>query len=254
MRGFSLVELSIVLVILGLLTGGILAGRSLIRASELRAVSTEHSRWITATRAFQDKYLGLPGDLTNATGFWGKDATNCNSHTGTAATNGVCNGNGNGLLQIAGSPASWGEQLQYWRHLAAAGLIEGTYTGLAGSGANNEALLGVNSPISKLSSAGWGVWQSSDHAGSSNAFAYQYGNTLVFGAQNPANPPHAAILKPEEAWNIDTKLDDGKPATGKLMAYRRGTCTNSTSATDTASDYLLTSDTIGCALFFPKVF
>ena len=40
-QGFSLVELSIVLVILGLLTGGILAGQNLIRAAELRAVTTQ---------------------------------------------------------------------------------------------------------------------------------------------------------------------------------------------------------------------
>lgn len=56
-RGFSLVELSIVLVILGLLTGGILAGQSLIRAAELRAVSTEYSRYATAVQSFRDKYF-----------------------------------------------------------------------------------------------------------------------------------------------------------------------------------------------------
>jgi len=69
--GFSLVELSIVLVILGLLTGGILGGQALIRAAELRAVTTEYDRWVTATRTFQDKYFALPGDMTNATAFWG---------------------------------------------------------------------------------------------------------------------------------------------------------------------------------------
>lgn len=60
-KAFSLVELSIVLVILGLLTGGILAGQSLIRAAELRAVSTEYSRYITATQSFRDKYFAVPG-------------------------------------------------------------------------------------------------------------------------------------------------------------------------------------------------
>ena len=60
--GFSLVELSIVLVILGLLTGGILAGQSLIRAAELRSISTDYSRYIAAVQAFRDKYFALPGD------------------------------------------------------------------------------------------------------------------------------------------------------------------------------------------------
>ena len=84
-RGFSLVELSIVLVILGLLTGGILAGQSLIRASELRAVSTEFQRYVAAVNTFRDKYFMLPGDMSNATAFWGEDAAQCD----TAAADGT---------------------------------------------------------------------------------------------------------------------------------------------------------------------
>ncbi len=70
-HGFSLVELSIVLVILGLLTGGILAGKSLMRASELRAVSTEYQRYLTAAQSFRGKYFELPGDFSKAQSFWG---------------------------------------------------------------------------------------------------------------------------------------------------------------------------------------
>ena len=62
-RGFTLVELSIVLVILGLLVGGVLSGQSLIRAAELRAVSTEHSKFVTAMNSFRDKYFAAPGDM-----------------------------------------------------------------------------------------------------------------------------------------------------------------------------------------------
>ncbi|MGB1540395.1 MAG: prepilin-type N-terminal cleavage/methylation domain-containing protein, partial [Rickettsiales bacterium] len=64
--GFSLVELSIVLVILGLLTGGILGGQSLIRAAELRSVSKEYEKYQTAINIFKDKYFALPGDFNNA--------------------------------------------------------------------------------------------------------------------------------------------------------------------------------------------
>ena len=73
---FSLVELSIVLVILGLLTGGILTGQNLIRAAELRSVVTEFQTYQTAVMTFRDKYFALPGDMTNATDFWG-EMTNC---------------------------------------------------------------------------------------------------------------------------------------------------------------------------------
>src|SRR5438552_4058186 len=70
-QAFSLVELSIVLVILGLLVGGILSGQSLIRAAELRSVTTEFSRYLAAVQSFKDKYFALPGDMANATAFWG---------------------------------------------------------------------------------------------------------------------------------------------------------------------------------------
>lgn len=71
MRGFSLVELSIVLVILGLLTGGILSGQSLIRAAELRSVVTDIQQIQTSIYSFRDRYMALPGDMKDATDFWG---------------------------------------------------------------------------------------------------------------------------------------------------------------------------------------
>ena len=107
-HGFSLVELSIVLVILGLLTGGILAGQSLVRASELRAVSSEYQRYATAMHAFRDKYFAIPGDMTNATKFWGDDATACADGAVADGTPGTCNGNGNGIL-TAGAASGTGE-------------------------------------------------------------------------------------------------------------------------------------------------
>ncbi len=99
-NGFSLVELSIVLVILGLLTGGILSGQNLIRAAELRAVTTEFSAYQTAVMTFKDKYFALPGDMRNATDFWGSaggsgvigDGCEAGTPTGTQ----TCNGNGDG--------------------------------------------------------------------------------------------------------------------------------------------------------------
>ena len=72
---FSLVELSIVLVILGLLVGGILSGQSLIRAATLRSFVKQHEQHYTAVMSFRDKYSQLPGDMNNATQFWGAVAT-----------------------------------------------------------------------------------------------------------------------------------------------------------------------------------
>jgi prepilin-type N-terminal cleavage/methylation domain-containing protein len=69
--GFTLVELSIVLMIIGLLVSGILVGKDMIRAAELRSITSEKDQFQTAVNLFKNKYLGLPGDLSNATAFWG---------------------------------------------------------------------------------------------------------------------------------------------------------------------------------------
>jgi len=253
--GFSLIELSIVLVILGLLTGGILAGQSLIRAAEMRAVSTEYSRYVTAAQTFRDKYFAIPGDMTNATSFWGKDNANCAANTGAIATPGTCNGDGSGLLtSISGS----NERFRFWQHLALAGLIEGTYTGLHGGGGNTHALIGTNVPSSKLTATGWSVHRV-NVTGDAERFDYDYGNHLMFGVAKANTATYGAALKPEEAWNIDTKLDDGKPAYGKVIAvYWNNVCTAPVSGAAASSnlnaDYRLSDASIQCAFIFKDSF
>ncbi len=259
-RGFSLVELSIVLVILGLLTGGILAGQSLIRASELRAVSVEYSRYVTAAQSFRDKYFAYPGDFSKATQFWGRLNSNADCVTNSSAavaTPGACDGNMDGQVTAGGTASTSTESFQFWRHLANAGLIEGSYTGIAGPNtgwAGNDAVLGTNTPRSKLSGGGWGIFYN-NAAGDTATYKNNYGNMLIFGAQNPGNYPTAATLKPEEAWNIDTKLDDGKPGTGKIWAWPFiNNCTTSASNTDYAGAYALSTTSVVCALWFANAF
>lgn len=122
---FSLVELSIVLVILGLLVGGILGGKSLIKASELRTITVQRDQLATAFRSFRDKYFMLPGDMNNAEQFWGTqsavDAT-CKSTASTDTK--TCNGNGDGIITTTGAVRS-DEPFRAWQQLANAGLIEG---------------------------------------------------------------------------------------------------------------------------------
>lgn len=257
-KAFSLVELSIVLVILGLLVGGILAGKSLIRASELRAVSSEYQRHLTATHTFRDKYLAVPGDITNATAIWGKDNTNCSGHTGTAATPGTCNGDGDGMLDYPVSASATGEMFQFWKQLSLAGLIEGTYTGLAGAGGLAHVAIGSNAPLSKMSSTGWSVlyFNRVTNTGDLYILAVDYGNTFLFGGENTSGTTYnsGSTMRPAEAWNIDTKLDDGMPATGKVIAYYYGICGNGANATDFTATYRLSSTSLNCPLFFRNAF
>ena len=115
-QGFSLVELSIVLVILGLLTGGILTGQSLIRAAELRSVTTEFQKYQTAAMTFRDRYFALPGDMRNATDFWGA-MTNCGAASPAGTGTQTCNGNGNGSIDTATASGRTGENFGFWRQL-----------------------------------------------------------------------------------------------------------------------------------------
>lgn len=254
-KGFSLVELSIVLVILGLLVGGVLSGQSLIRAAELRSISTEYTRWITATQTFRDKYFALPGDMSNATSFWGRDATYCASHTGTNQVPGTCNGNADGTTNLASGGNTTGEVFRYWQQLALAGLIEGTYLGISSAGGTNDVTRGSNVPAARVSNGIWYLANNGGVSADSVTFSRDYKNYFLLGAYAgvgviPLNP----LLKPEEVWNIDTKLDDGVPGSGKVWAMRWGTCTNAANNTDYTTTYKLTSTSAACAIIFPEVF
>jgi prepilin-type N-terminal cleavage/methylation domain-containing protein len=253
-QAFSLVELSIVLVILGLLVGGVLSGQSLIRAAQLRGVATEYQRYMTATQSFRDKYFALPGDMTNATSFWtslggnGANATCQNTATNGAAT---CNGDGNGIISITNSNGV-AESYRYWQHLANAGLIEGNYNGKLG------VTLGLNFPVSKIASATFIVMPGGGYyAGDTFGFAGDWGNNMY----NFTNAVIGTPLKPEEAWNIDTKLDDGRPGGGAIYAGKGdGTTTfcttgdNLSPPADANATYRLDKTGKDCALSFLRVF
>jgi prepilin-type N-terminal cleavage/methylation domain-containing protein len=230
-HGFSLIELSIVLVILGLLTGGILAGRSLIRASELRAVITEYQKYAVAGRAFRDKYFSLPGDMNNATAFWGTatGAAACPGNNPAAARPDAktCNGDGDGnIVHVSAGGGNQNEVFGAWQHLANAGLIEGQYAGVnntVGCGVPycGGTLGGFNVPKSKLSNGTWGVFTLGIVPISSpTQIDGDYGTALFFGVDGNALWPRDPYpLSTEEAWNIDTKLDDGKPGTGRIVTF-----------------------------------
>jgi prepilin-type N-terminal cleavage/methylation domain-containing protein len=252
-RGFSLIELSIVLVILGLLTGGILSGQALIRASQLRAVTTEYQRYVTAVHGFRDKYFALPGDFNNATAFW----------TGAVTVNGNGDGNIVGSTTVASNETGY-----FWQHLALAGLVEGSYTPADWTAINAP----TTNPKSKMQPATWsmryvGPVTTNDSVvgtGGGGQVVYEgnYGNAFFLMSGLTLLTPSGGVLKAEEAWNIDTKLDDGKPGTGTVMSLESqgkataGTgCGNTAPATTTqaaaAYDLSNTSATACSLVFIP---
>ncbi|MFM9891026.1 MAG: type II secretion system protein [Rickettsiales bacterium] len=246
---FSLVELSIVLVILGLLTGGILAGQSLIRAAELRSVVADFQRYKAAANTFREKYFALPGDMANATDFWGT-AANC---PGTAAqgstTAATCNGNGNGNLEPWNVTPLGNEQFRFWQQLANAGLIEGSYSGVQGVAMAITPVPGQNSPRPRISNMAWFNYYLGNFAGDGWSLNHDYGNILSIG-----DVASSTGFAPEEAWNVDTKLDDGLPAQGFVLAGNRTQCTTSTGVNDYAARYQLSSTSKVCQIVYARFF
>lgn len=263
--GFSLVELSVVLVILGLLAGGVLSGQSLIRASELRSVSTDISRYNAAILTFRDKYFALPGDMPNAVRFWGAQAGSdtvdgyvaaCGDLTAAATSKATCNGDGNGNIgeSINNNISNRNyEMFRAWQHLANAGLIEGSYTGVSGTLNVRDSNVGENTPKTRLSQVGfsYGTLLSSTDllADIRNSQLFIIGkedNNAVVPAGG-AGPTWSPFAKPDEVYSIDVKLDDGKPGTGALRPSDPTCATTTVIAT---AEYKLMESAQVCGIIY----
>lgn len=261
-HAFSLVEMSLVLVIIGLLVGGVLTGRSLIRAADLKAVIGEYEQYKAAVNTFNDKYLALPGDYSLATNQWGTMATgtcpNATAGTGTQ----TCNGNGDGRVLESGAASQSNERFLFWQHLSNAGLIQGAFTGIAGSTNNTHHLVKVNSPASELNETGWSAEYTNDFNNDTQRFNGIYNLMLLFGASTHATY-YDPVMKPEEMWSMDSKMDDGLPAAGKLVVRNRVSCAlaaNNAALTTSTADaakldaiYNLNDTSLRCAGIFRNV-
>jgi prepilin-type N-terminal cleavage/methylation domain-containing protein len=242
-RGFTLVELSMVLVIVGLLVGAIMGGQSLIRASNLRAVGTELQQYKTALHTFSDQYLALPGDMGNAVKYWGaadgNDGTGSDCYGAVGTGTQTCNGNANGYINS--DTTNFGNEVfRAWQHMSNAGVIEGAFTGVAATtGLSRVVNLGVNIPRSRHSSGGYYLeWAGTQSA--SWAFPGRYGHAFWFGAPETSPPDilENGWLTPRDMWSIDQKIDDGKPALGEFRSYRLSDC--AVDVNNVATDYRLT--------------
>ncbi|HYL17843.1 MAG TPA: prepilin-type N-terminal cleavage/methylation domain-containing protein [Burkholderiales bacterium] len=110
--GFTLIEIAIVLVIIGLLLGGVLKGQELITGARVRNLISQQDGIKAAFFGFQDRFRALPGDYAAA-------STNINGVT--------INGDGNGRIEGPNVPGTY-ETLLAWNHLTSAGFLNGSYT------------------------------------------------------------------------------------------------------------------------------
>ena len=183
--GFSLIELAVVLIIMGLLIAGILKGRDLIDSARLKRVIAQLNEYRMATSVFLDKYDALPGDFNKAA---------------TIIKQGLRNGNGNGVVEGSGLAAG-SEALAFWSHLAGAGLIGNT-------GSPEEQNVGEFGKGAPESSLGGGFTVENNPHGLAGLW-------FILGKKD-GDHGTGCLLTPSQAMSIDKKLDIGHPTSGKV--------------------------------------
>ena len=202
--GFTLVEIAIVLVIIGLLLGGILKGQEMITQAKIKNVVNDFNGVTAAVNSYQDRYRALPGDDVNAAGRWASNSAVSGNGDGQFGTPSGTTNAYNSIL--AAAPVAAEETNSFWWHLRLAGFVGGV---TAGAGAGNPPANAANG-IMGVQTTGLGF--TSNIVCSSNL------------------PDKIAIA-------VDTQMDDGTAASGQVRAFTQTGPNPNVPATTTADVY-----------------
>ncbi len=213
-HGFTLIEFSIVLILIGFVAAGVLVGNDVIRTSKLRSLHKQVEEIKSAVRTFQQKYDALPGDMANATSIWPEDSACPESATPNVPKIETCNGNGDGLIRNLDAKTEMTEPFRAIQQLANAGLIAGKYSGLPNAAGNIAFdIPGVTMLLGSNRISG-GPYE--DLYDGNYPLAIQVGKDGASCESSPCLP----FLTAAEAWGMDIKYDDGKPGMGLLRSYK----------------------------------
>lgn len=207
--GFTLIEMSIVLVIIGLIIGGVLKGQELIASTRLKAMVSQWDGYKAGYNTFMDRYQAIPGDFAGAL-------------TDIRAT-GVVAGNSDGLLDAPADAAPFAtahaatESLNFWAHLAAANLVNGVTLGNVAGVATAAGAGGI--PASRFAGSFWQAM-----TGTAN------GVTTEFVRHQSGVGAAAASLHGGQYAEIERKFDDTNPLAGAIMERGTTTCTTAAGA------------------------
>ena len=180
-QGFTLVEIAIVLVIIGLLLGGILKGQEMITQAKIKNVVADFSGISAAYYGYQDRYRAIPGDDANADERWG---TPVPANPGDGIVQGAYN-------DTSATPSSIESRL-WWLHLRRAGFVGGT-----GDQQPTNAVIGMI-----------GV-QTGDGVSPPGATLGGLASIIMCSANLPD----------KIAIAVDSQMDDGQPGAGGVRAF-----------------------------------
>ncbi len=267
---FSLIELSIVLIIIGLLIAGITGGASLIKSSELRSVMGEARGYAVAVNAFYTQFNGLPGDYSN---------------NGVGIGAGLAGDNDGAIeyfnTQTATTTLTASESSNAWATLKATGGIDTITNTGAPVAATTQPSFGVTAPASKIKASGWvfdyrvlpeynGLAANQNvviltgtmiTASTAGAITPAGNGSVPLVALTAANNSAAAI-NGADALSIDNKLDDGLANYGKVRGLNPATVSATaattcytqasvgTTGTPVLGIYVTTSTAKTCALTY----
>ena len=241
--GFTLLELSIVLVIIGLIIGGITVGADMIRSAELNSVVSDLNRYKTAINTYKLKYNALPGDHKNAYAYFDGSGGNM-----VCGLNGVgstgCNGNADGFISHTEDPRAW-------QHMKLADLIgENVYIGYYSWTQSPDVMY----PASKISGAVYALTGNYGHIYLRDSRSRSFFRVAANSATN--NVQHG-IMTPAEAYSLDQKIDDGVPTSGKMFAMNDASvwppaldCVTINYFNNPPGDYVLSHEGKSCWLVF----
>ena len=208
-QGFSIVELSIVLIVITIVITGILVGTSLINQAGISSLIRDINATQISYNNFILRYEAKPGDCSSAANYW----ANC------ADNNLDCNGNGNRLVEYSPIPIGENgigdETVRVYRHLALANMINnaGTNQLLHGISGGN-LIIGTDVPPSKIPGTGFFIAGPVQDIGNGVIYASPWlgdnkTNAVFIGTKKSGNGLVFSALTADDAFSIDKKIDDG---------------------------------------------
>ncbi|MDA0967671.1 MAG: prepilin-type N-terminal cleavage/methylation domain-containing protein [Proteobacteria bacterium] len=235
-NGFTLIELSIVIVIIGLIVAGVVGGQSLVEQAKLRNIVSDFNKFSIATSAFKIEYGENAGDLSKAEQYFG--TTDCPNFVGVGYTC-RCNGNGNKRVGPESITGEVHERMRFWQHLALASVLEGNFDGGCDYRYTGTEAIGRTIPAGSFPATAYTIMDRNNTNGTDIHLGKRHVEASSF-----VTIYNAGFINAPTAQSLDSKIDDGIANTGKVRGLdspNTGSPTGTGNCVDGSDQYILSS-------------